>query len=375
MKSFNYVLSLILYIVILSFLVIYSYALVDPNITLINNSIWVSFRETMVQLGYYQRALSWSFYLTITILLFISYRYLLIHFNKLNPVKIAFIVGGILLFSYPFLSHDLFNYIFDAKIFTFYHQNPYLHKALDYPTDEWLRFMHWTHRTYPYGAVFLVISFVPSFLSFGKFLLNFLFFKALFIGFYIAAVYYLNKINKQLALLFAVHPFILLEGLVAAHNDIIAVSLGIIGIYYLEKDKKWLSAAFLILSAGIKYLTLPIIAVRKNNPRFVIVVFITQVALLVYLCITREIQPWYFLTFFAYIPFFKNLIQNVDIFLFGLLMSYYPFIRLGEWTNDLIDLKHTIILTFLVANIVYLIYKNRKEILNYIVYKKNLSKN
>jgi len=84
------------------------------------------------------------------------------NFKRYNPLLISILIGVGLLFSYPFLSHDLFNYLFDAKIVTFYHQNPYILKALDFPSDPWLRFMHWTHRTYPYGPSFLFLTLVPS---------------------------------------------------------------------------------------------------------------------------------------------------------------------------------------------------------------------
>jgi len=81
-------------------------------------------------------------------------------YEKLKKLFIILIAVNILigLISYPAYSHDLFNYMFDAKIATFYQQNPYLYKALDFPTDPWLRFMHWTHRYYPYGPSFLLLS-------------------------------------------------------------------------------------------------------------------------------------------------------------------------------------------------------------------------
>ncbi|MFS8160257.1 MAG: hypothetical protein ACMG6E_08635, partial [Candidatus Roizmanbacteria bacterium] len=97
---------------------------------------------------------------------------------------------------YPLLSKDFFNYLFDAKILTFYHQNPYLHKALDYPLDPWLRFMNWTHRVYPYGPAFLPITLIPSFLSFGKLIINFALFKALFALAYIHSTYLLTKMDR-----------------------------------------------------------------------------------------------------------------------------------------------------------------------------------
>lgn len=339
-------------------LTVYSYALVDPNLTLVSHPIWVWFREGMVQLGYYHRDYSWYIYLAIVLILFSFHFYFVKKYKEIPILKIAFITGIILLVSYPFLSHDLFNYIFDAKIFTYYGKNPYLAKPADFPSDEWLRFMHWTHRTYPYGPTYLILSFIPSFLGFGKFVLHFLFFKAFNIIFYILGVYFLNKIDKKSAVIFATHPLVIIEGLVNSHNDLVGVSLALIGVYYIMNDKNWFGRLFLLLSVGIKYITFPVLAVQKNNKLFISGAFVIQLLLLFYLSVYNEIQPWYYLTLFIYLPFFKDFIATFNIFLFGLLISYYPYIFLGGWdSKEKVDLKHYIIISFLVLNVLYILIK------------------
>src|SRR3989338_9746508 len=130
----------IILILILAVFVIYSYALVDPNITIITHPLWEMFRNTMVQLGYYNRPLSWNIYLILVLALFAIHFSLIKSKKHIDPVKIAILIGGILLVSYPFLSHDFFNYMFSAKTITYYHQNPYAMRALDFPYDPWIRF-------------------------------------------------------------------------------------------------------------------------------------------------------------------------------------------------------------------------------------------
>lgn len=365
----------IIYIFFLSALLIYSYFLVDPNFTLVNHSWWTGFRNYVVSIGYYQRPLSWWIYFVLIIFFFILYYFTLKTYKKINVIRLATMIGLGCLLSYPFLSHDFFNYMFDAKILTFYHQNPYFHKALDYPSDQWLRFMHWTHRTYPYGPVFLLITLVPSFLSFGKFILNFLLFKLTWFIFYFLTVYCLNKLNKKSALIFATHPLIIIEGLVNSHNDLIAVCLAIIGIYYLFKKKNLFTRGLLLLSGGIKYITLPLVfltnyksQITNNNSnskfKFQItkLVFIVEILILVYLSVFREIQPWYFLTLFAFLPFYEQLITRFNIFFAGLLLSYYPYIRSGGWDSvEKLSLKHIIIVIFLVINFVYYFWSTIKH--------------
>ncbi len=244
--------------------------------------------------------------------------------------------------------------MFDARILTFYKQNPYLHKALDFPWDPWLRFMRWTHRNYPYGPTFLPITFVPSWLGFGKFFITYFLFKAMFLSFYLWAVYSLNKMNKAWAVFFATNPLIIFEGLVTPHNDLIALSLGIVGIYLLGKNKV-APRVFFLLSIGIKYSTLPLILLVKNRKSFLNkIALLLLVGILIYLSLWQEIQPWYFLGLFALLPIYQKFIPRLSIFFAGLLFSYYPYIRFGEWSEKgQVILKHQIILAFFALNIVY----------------------
>ena len=350
-----------LYYFLLFILSIYSYALVDPNLTLVSSDWWAIFRLKMVELGYYRRDISWLIYLVIIILLFVFNYFFIQKYKHLSVIKIAIFTGLILLFSYPFLSHDFFNYMFDAKIATFYHKNPYFYKALDFPNDPWLRFLQWTHRTYPYGPTFLLITIIPSFLSFGKFVLSFLFFKLTFIIFYVFAVFFLNKLNKRYAIIFATNPLIIIEGLVNSHNDLIGVALAIIGIYYLLESKGLYSRLFFILSVGVKYITFPVLFLMCSHVRWNKVIFTFLIGIMLYLSIKSEIQPWYFINVFVFLPFYNKLINRLNIFFFGLLLSYYPYIRFGGWdTLEKINLKHLIIGAFLIFNLVYFFFKVKR---------------
>ncbi|MBI4004989.1 hypothetical protein HY358_02545 [Candidatus Roizmanbacteria bacterium] len=331
---------------------IYSYSLIDLNLTLLNFPLWEQFRAAIIQIGYYQRDLSWGFYLIFLILLFVFHNIFLRRYKHYDPVRLSILIGAILLFSYPFLSHDIFNYIFDAKIVTYYHQNPYILKPLDFPQDEWLRFMHWTHRTYPYGPVFLPLTLIPSLLGMGKFLATFFLFKTMFVAFYILSTFMIAKLNKRWGMLFATSPFVLIEGVVNSHNDLVAVSLALVGIWYLFQNKSVAARLFLFLSGGIKYVTLPLIAITKSNKQLNMFLVIAFLLVIIYLSLFMEIQPWYFLSFFILLPWYEEFVEGMQMFFAGLLLSYYPFIRLGEWDTEKIVLKHTIIVVFLCINIV-----------------------
>lgn len=349
----------ILYYLLILCLACYSYVLVDPNITLINHNWWNILRNLLIPIGYYHRDISFVLYSLFIIFLFLFHFYSLKNNKKISLRGIIIALSTLTIISYPLLTHDFFNYLFDAKILTFYHKNPYFLRALDFPYDPWLRFMHWVHRPYPYGPTFLLISAIPSFLSFGKFALSFFFFKTLYAFLYCSSVFLLKKINRKWAFFYATHPLIIIEGLVNAHNDFIALSLGIIGVYFLVKKKHTVYGLIsMIFSVGIKYVTLPLLLLRKNTrTRFLSIIFGLQIGIIIAIIVKGEIQPWYFLSLFAFIPFFEKLLFRFTIFFAGLLFSYYPYIRLGGWdTLEKVKLKHTIIFVFAVVNLLYLIF-------------------
>lgn len=352
-------------IVILS-LSVYSYSLVDPNITFFNHPVWTNFRNIMVEFGYNRRSDSWNVYLLIIILLFV-FNYILASKYKeiiIKPFKLALIIAAILVFSYPFLSADLFSYIFYSRILTLYHHNPYTYLAGDFYLDPWLRFTQWTGNNYPYGPIFLLISAVPSFFGFAKLAPTFLLFKAVPGLFYVLSVWFLEKLNKKWAVIFATSPLIIIEGLVNGHNDLIAISLVIVGIYYLNKKKNILSGIFVFLSIGIKYITLPfLILLTKFKQKNSLTLF-AVIAGLIFLTVKSEIQPWYFIMLFGLLPFYKDIILDFNIFYFGLLVSYYPFVRFGGWgkvlywtTPQKVAYKHYIIIIFFAINLLYLLFR------------------
>src|SRR5579872_1380381 len=165
---------IILYVITILGLFLYSYTQVDLSLTLSRISVWQLVEKAFQYIGYFQRPLSTILYMSIICLLFLcSIGFMrLVQQGKLKrkTVWILIIFSAILLtFSYNAFSYDLFNYIFDAKIVTHYFQNPYIHKALDFPHDPMLSFMHWTQRTYPYGPVWLLVTVPISFIGFQFF--------------------------------------------------------------------------------------------------------------------------------------------------------------------------------------------------------------
>ena len=205
-------------------LFIYSFTQVDLSLTLSQASIFQTVQKSFQYIGWFNRPLSTVFYVVLFIFLFSLYFWSLSLVRK-QVIKTKtlwttiIVVFGITVLSYNAFSYDLFNYIFDAKIVTFYNQNPYMHKALDFPQDQMLSFMRWTHRVYPYGPLWLAFTVPISFFGLQIFSLTLLLFK-LFIGaFFLACAYAIGKISKIINLknpllpvaAFSLNPFVIFK--------------------------------------------------------------------------------------------------------------------------------------------------------------------
>ena len=260
----------------------------------------------------------------------------------------------ILFFSYNAFSYDLFNYIFDAKIITVYHQNPYIHKALDYPNDPMLSFMRWTHRMYPYGPTWLVLTVPLSFLGFQFFVPTFFLFKALAVAGFLGAVFcmgrVINKISPEdenLALVFlGLNPLVIIEGLVSAHNDMIMIALFLSALYFLLHKKFLRTILLFILSIGVKFATfflfpalVLIFFVEKKRVSFkwnniFLFMILPMIVPVIFASFRTNFQPWYLLYVLPFAAFLarKNFIlfPSIIMSIFALL-QYVPFLYLGNW--------------------------------------------
>ncbi len=331
------------YLLVLLALSVYSYSQIDLNLTLFQNSGFLAFQKVMIQLGYFNRPASTVIFVVLLLTLFMFYLLLL---RQKKAPNLWVLVGGIVtisLFSYPAFSHDFFNYLFDARIVTFYHQNPYLFKPQDFPADLWLRFMHWVHRTYPYGPVWLAITLLPSFLGFGKFVVTVFNFKLLFAAFYLGSTLLVKRIaGSKYALFFAANPLVVVESLISPHLDAAMVFFFLLAVFLARRQQKFWAVGAVILSGGIKFLTLVTLPLFFQTKRILELSLVLLLLVLVPVILQREVYPWYFLPPLAVASL---LIDNPKIFFlsltasFGLLLHYVPFLWVGQevvfWENIL----------------------------------------
>ena len=385
--TFNLYSAWIFVIVALFF---YSFTQIDLGLTLIRFSFWPGIQKNFQSIGYFNRPLSTALYLGILFLLFGFYLLLLrnIQEKRLRSSslwKLILATMAILWFSYPAFSHDIFNYIFDAKIVAFYHQNPYQVKPLDFPADPMLGFMHWTHRPSIYPPLWIGLSVFPFFLGLGKFILQLLSFKLMISGAYLGTVWLIWKIAKILTpkkkmlsvAFYALNPLVLIESLVSAHNDGVMIFFAFLGFYLLLKRKKILSLLPWLFSMGIKFITaalLPVFgftfwqAVRRKRPNGNFLVKLSLVLLsfsVIFVSYRIGFQPWYLLwilPFMALVAFERRLYLFLFVSLFlGTLLRYTPFLYLGNWDPPVPEVKLKLTLLFLIAGVIFYFLGLAKE--------------
>lgn len=376
-------------------LLLYSFTQVDLNLTLSQISLWQVIQKSLQSIGYFNRTLSTTLFLFLLLLLFFLYLATLKALEKgtidrRELWKIILITSCILFFSYNAFSYDFFNYIFDARIVSHYHLNPYEHKPQEFASDPMLHFMRSVHRSYPYGPVWLGLSIPLSFLGSGIFLLTFYLFKLLVLGSFLVAAYFVEKIarfiNEKYAAyslaLFALNPLILIEALVSAHNDIVMIFFALFAVYLLLRKRYIFSIVLLLLSAGVKFATVFLVPIFlmlmftqtiKGSIAFSKVLswaFILMTLSAVAMSLasgpkTPEPQPWYLINV---IPFAALLSQNKLVYLltmfvsFGMLLFYVPFLHSGQWPKNIIEIKLWIVGgALLFGGLAYLISSVRKN--------------
>jgi len=324
----------------------------------------------MGNLGYYNRPIASAAFVLIIAVTNLFFILNLWYFIKGKIGKKYLIYSSllnviILIFAYPYLSSDVFNYIFDAKIIFYYHLSPYTHRALDFPQDDWIRFMRWTHRYSPYGPLWLIYSLIPYALGLGKFVLTLLTFKLFISVFHLINAYFIYQILKTqksnirlfATASYALNPLVLSEAVANAHNDVVLATFLILPIYFLQKGDSVKSIASTLLGTLIKYIpvmSIPweiICILRKDifNLKKVIILNLVTFAVFTYLFSSFKItvpfvspgstqvqfQPWYLLWTLPFVPLISEawLVAISVAISIGASLRYLPYIFNGDWSH------------------------------------------
>lgn len=275
----------ILYTILVLILVWFSFALTDPNLVLSQSPLYWNFQQWMWRTFFdvsYRVALAYGVLLS---LLWLLYGLIAASWHRWGNgrhwrgiIIFSFLILLPLFFSYNALSHDVFNYIFNAKMVLVYHVNPHVQVALDFPNDPWIRFMHNTHTAAPYGYGWTAISLIPSSLGLGLFSVTWWLFRlfsvlgmmaSLIVVWYWARSAHFSQ-AKLIILLLTLSPYVLIEMIMNIHNDGWMMVFALLSVWSIQRfmhgKKRWwagISLLLLVVSISIKLASvvlLPLIA-------------------------------------------------------------------------------------------------------------------
>lgn len=277
---------LFLYSFLLGVFAIFSYSLTAPNLVLTSWQHFWQFQEWMWNTFFNDRFLLSLSFIGLSLLIWLAY-YLIIAKAKsgektetrkrsVSWLSIALVVSPLLLANNA-LSHDVFNYIFNARMVIHYQANPHQQVALDFAQDPWTRFMHNTHTPAPYSYGWTALSLIPYFigavLTGSKFLptwLSFRFFSYLsWLGLVWLGWRQQKKTPKKHRWWYYalwLNPLLIIEVVANVHNDLWMMVPAVASLLLLIKrsttqswPKKLLSLVLLIISISTKQATLALV--------------------------------------------------------------------------------------------------------------------
>jgi hypothetical protein len=336
-------------------LFLFSYTQVDLSLTLSQASLFQTIQKSFQYIGFYLRPIATYWYIGILLIFYALYASTLVKIigGKINKKQLWWIIGGIagiLLFSYPAFSYDIFNYMFTAKTILVYHKNPYEVIPLQFSgVEPWLSFMRWTHLPSAYTPFWIVMTVPMYLLGVGYFLFTLWGMKSVAVAGYLASVWYVGKIlekkdpkNAVLGMaILALNPLVIMESLVSGHNDIVMMAFALMSIWALVQGDRLKSFFLMSLSTATKLMTgalLPVIFLGYR-PAFYLIAMIVGLG---YVVSQREILPWYFvwiMPFVALLPKKKWITIVAAAYSFGLLLRYAPYFYLGHWNDPVPMIK------------------------------------
>ncbi|MDQ5951524.1 MAG: alpha,6-mannosyltransferase [Patescibacteria group bacterium] len=394
MRNTNIVWLLVVFGLLLVVYSVFSYSFTDPNLVLTGWQPYWQFQLWMWKNIFSNKVLVMSTFSFLVTGFFVCYLLLIKELKKLDFLKVEkkhILIYGVLIacltFSYNALSHDVFNYIFNAKMVNVYQENPHVKTALEYPQDEWTRFMHNTHTPAPYGYGWTVLSIIPLVIGSQIFSATWLLFRVieivsiglLYITLQRTAKVLLKRELKlhELAILF-LNPLFLIEVVSNMHNDLWMMIPGIAAVAVTAKYSsniiRTVVVAGLLLAASISIkfatvvLLLPMILVLAQrtllekmisqyvkrfpfSPKIThwltnlierwtvqYLPLVSSVLLFLPLLTSRSQQfhPWYLLWSMSWLPLIKQQYWKtiMIVFSFSSLLRYLPWMYLDGFAKN-----------------------------------------
>jgi hypothetical protein len=304
----------IIFSITLLVLGVFSYGYIDPHLS-----------KMLPYVAYYHRPLATALFFLILLILFSVYLYFLKHPPKIWVILVAVCI---LIFSYPALTYDLFNYVTTAKVLYTYRENPYEVMPVEIPNEPNLAFTRAANKVALYGPVWLAIAAIPYYLGGGNVWATIFVYKLMNAFIYLAFVYFIYRVTKKMTnvIFFAINPLVFIEVIMNGHNDIYMMFLALGGLYLITKSR-WVSGLLMLISSWfVKGATLalaPLLIFRTISFERMLVYAYVILATVFFVVapIREELYPWY-AVWLVTIASLLSLRSNRFIFGFTIVLSF-----------------------------------------------------
>jgi len=356
---------------------IYTYTQVTPNLVLSSHPLFWQTQQFLWQIGYHQRTISTLIYIILISGLFLSYFFMIKEINLNHEVNKAkwILIGAIavLFISYPALSTDIFNYMFNAKMVVVYQADPHVKTALNFDTDPWVKYMHNIQSTAPYGYGWTALSLLPYTLGDNHLKLTLWLFRVfMLIGFSLLIwTQFTLKASKEAILTFALNPLVLIETVSNIHNDVWMMAFGFLALLAAKKglvSGKWwlwvLASGLWGVSGSIKIITFLIpVGIALYFYRRIysgkISFGLSQALVHALPLLTKRsgrFLPWYLIWPMSFMPFMsekrmKTIFYTIS---FSAMLSYIPYLYTGGYSAVTILYRTLIIIIPPILMFIYL---------------------
>lgn len=341
----------IVYFITIIFLGWFSYGFLDPNLSLSSNPIFAYFQSPLSYLVYHNRSVATAVFFLIVLSLFFSYACFLrfgekffIRWKRLLLVVIA--SAMILVFSYPALTYDLFNYITTAKVTFTHRENPYLVMPIEIPNEPNLAFTRAANKVALYGPVWILLTAVGHYLGGGDVWRTIIAFKLMNAAVYLGFCFMIWRLTKKLTnvIFFAFNPLIVIEILVSGHNDIYMMFFAVIGFIcwqkrgLITKTVGLLSIFASLLVKGATLVLIPLLFIKKLSwDRLLLIAYcLLSIAFFAVAPLREELYPWYAVWLIVVASFMdfkkQTFITGFSVVLsFALELRHLPYLWMGYY--------------------------------------------
>ncbi|MCK5055980.1 MAG: hypothetical protein KAT34_04955 [Candidatus Aminicenantes bacterium] len=207
--------------------------------------------QQSMDVGLKTPAASLFFTLCFAALFFLQYK-LAGLINKNKALFLLILVAVVYFISMPFFSSDVFLYTFKGKIQAELALNPY--EPVAYFDTPYLLLSPWIFVPLAYGPLTNLVFKVFYFSDLSPFL-NMYVLKTVFLIFFAAMIGFAFKYcAERNFVFFALSPFVLIEGVLTAHLDIMPLFFLILAFYFLKKGNFPLSFLFLGITPAFKFI-------------------------------------------------------------------------------------------------------------------------